>query len=70
MCLCKTKEDRRVQYYCGGKRNSTLFRHGVNDVYFSSALLSIPAQQFKLVLDSIVWAFKHTMRNVADIGMA
>ena len=35
----------------------------------STALLSIPAQQFKLVLDSIVWAFKHTMRNVADIGM-
>ncbi|XP_015770316.1 PREDICTED: exportin-1-like [Acropora digitifera] len=33
------------------------------------ALLSIPAQQFKLVLDSIVWAFKHTMRNVADIGL-
>lgn len=33
------------------------------------ALLSIPPQQFKLVLDSIVWAFKHTMRNVADIGL-
>lgn len=39
-------------------------------VFFLSALLSIPAQQFKLVLDSIVWAFKHTMRNVADIGMS
>lgn len=38
--------------------------------FFLSALLSIPAQQFKLVLDSIVWAFKHTMRNVADIGMS
>jgi len=25
--------------------------------------------QFKLVLDSIVWAFKHTMRNVADTGL-
>ena len=37
--------------------------------HIPSALLSIPAQQFKLVLDSIVWAFKHTMRNVADIGM-
>ena len=37
--------------------------------HISTALLSIPAQQFKLVLDSIVWAFKHTMRNVADIGM-
>ncbi|CAB3992025.1 exportin-1 isoform X1 [Paramuricea clavata] len=34
-----------------------------------SALLKIPAEQFKLVLDSIVWAFKHTMRNVADTGL-
>nr|KAG5714583.1 hypothetical protein BaRGS_007029 [Batillaria attramentaria] len=25
--------------------------------------------QFKLVLDSIIWAFKHTMRNVADTGL-
>ncbi|XP_035225153.1 exportin-1-like, partial [Stegodyphus dumicola] len=33
------------------------------------ALLNIPAAQFKLVLDSIVWAFKHTMRNVADTGL-
>ena len=34
------------------------------------AFLSIPPQQFKLVLDSIIWAFKHTMRNVADTGLA
>ena len=33
------------------------------------ALLNIPAAQFKLVLDSIIWAFKHTMRNVADTGL-
>lgn len=33
------------------------------------ALLNIPPNQFKLVLDSIIWAFKHTMRNVADIGL-
>lgn len=33
------------------------------------ALLNIPAAQFKLVLDSIIWAFKHTMRNVADVGL-
>lgn len=32
------------------------------------AYLSIPPAQFKLVLDSIIWAFKHTMRNVADTG--
>uniref|UniRef100_A0A8C2PX31 Exportin-1 n=1 Tax=Cyprinus carpio TaxID=7962 RepID=A0A8C2PX31_CYPCA len=33
------------------------------------AFLSIPPAQFKLVLDSIIWAFKHTMRNVADTGL-
>merc|ERR1712228_355950 len=31
--------------------------------------MGIPAAQFKLVLDSIIWAFKHTMRNVADTGL-
>lgn len=34
------------------------------------AFLHIPPPQFKLVLDSIIWAFKHTMRNVADTGLA
>lgn len=33
------------------------------------ALLKIPPEQFKLVLDSIIWAIKHTMRNVADTGL-
>ncbi|ETV92091.1 hypothetical protein, variant 4 [Aphanomyces invadans] len=30
------------------------------------ALFNIPAEHFKLVVDSIVWAFKHTERTVAD----
>jgi len=34
-----------------------------------SAFLEIQPTQFKLVLDSIIWAFKHTMRNVADTGL-
>jgi len=33
------------------------------------ALLALPQPQFKLVLDSIIWAFKHTMRNVGDSGL-
>ena len=33
------------------------------------ALLQIQGPQFKLVLDSIIWAFKHTMRDVAEIGL-
>ena len=32
------------------------------------ALLSIPSERFKLFVDAVVWAFKHTMRNVAEIG--
>jgi len=32
------------------------------------ALLLLSAQQFKVFLDSIIWGFKHTMRNVAEIG--
>jgi len=33
------------------------------------ALLQLPASDFSLFLDSIVWAFKHTMRDVADTGL-
>lgn len=33
------------------------------------ALLALPAPVFKLVLDSVVWAFKHTMRDIADTGL-
>ncbi|XP_014099423.1 exportin-1 [Bactrocera oleae] len=33
------------------------------------AFLNIPPAQFRLVFDSVVWAFKHTMRNVADMGL-
>ena len=34
-----------------------------------AALLALPAAQFKLILDSIVWAFKHTHREIMDIGL-
>lgn len=33
------------------------------------AFLAIHQTQFQLVFDSVVWAFKHTMRNVADMGL-
>ena len=29
----------------------------------------ISIHPFQVVMDSIVWAFKHTMRNVADTGL-
>lgn len=45
-----------------------LLHQAVNNHCFP-AFLNIPPAQFKLVLDSIIWAFKHTMRNVADTGL-
>jgi len=33
------------------------------------ALLNLTGQKFKVILDSIIWAFKHTMRNVAETGL-
>ncbi|ORX53573.1 nuclear export factor CRM1 [Hesseltinella vesiculosa] len=34
-----------------------------------AALLELAPAQFKLVVDSIVWGFKHTMRDIADVGL-
>lgn len=36
---------------------------------FPIALLELPAPQFKLLMDSIIWAIKHTMRDIAEIGL-
>merc|ERR1711963_1291815 len=50
------------------RTNFFLLLQAVN-LYCFNSFLTIPAAQFKLVLDSIIWAFKHTMRNVADTGL-
>jgi len=50
------------------RTNFFILLQSVNTHCFQ-AFLNIPAAQFKLVLDSIIWAFKHTMRNVADTGL-
>lgn len=34
-----------------------------------SALLKLPEHQFRLVVDSIVWSFKHTHHECAEIGL-
>ena len=34
-----------------------------------TALLTIPPPQFKLFMDSIIWAIKHTMRDIAETGL-
>lgn len=40
----------------------------INDSCFE-AFLNLPPIQFKLVLDSIIWGFKHSMRNVTEISL-
>ncbi|KAL0590230.1 hypothetical protein ABG067_001475 [Albugo candida] len=40
----------------------------VNEHCFE-ALFGIPQELQKLVVDSVIWAFKHTERNVADTGL-
>nr|DBA27044.1 TPA: hypothetical protein GDO54_011225 [Pyxicephalus adspersus] len=54
--------------YPDHRTNFFLLLQAVNSHCFP-AFLAIPPAQFKLVLDSIIWAFKHTMRNVADTGL-
>lgn len=36
----------------------------------SLALLEQAPAEFKMFIDSIVWGFKHTMRDIADIGLS
>lgn len=33
------------------------------------ALLELPPAEFKMFMDSIIWAIKHTMRDIADTGL-
>jgi len=40
----------------------------INECCFP-ALLKLPPAQFKLFVDSIVWAFKHTMRDIGETGL-
>ncbi|GAK65900.1 nuclear export receptor crm1 [Moesziomyces antarcticus] len=39
------------------------------NLYCFPALLELPPPKFKLVVDSIIWAIKHTMRDIADTGL-
>ncbi|GJN94744.1 hypothetical protein Rhopal_007836-T1 [Rhodotorula paludigena] len=41
----------------------------VINIHCFDALLQIPAPQFKLVMDAVVWATKHTMRDIGDLGL-
>lgn len=40
------------------------------DTHCFPALIGLSPAKFKLTMDSIVWAIKHTMRDIADMGLA
>jgi exportin-1 len=46
-----------------------IFTFDNKPIKYFVALLTLPPAQFKLIMDSIVWAFKHTMRDIADTGL-
>merc|ERR1719204_1766713 len=60
--------NKNFEEYPEHRINFFLLLQAVNSHCFP-ALLNIPAPQFKLVLDSVIWALKHTMRNVNDTGL-
>lgn len=60
--------NKNFEEYPEHRTNFFMLLQAVNTHCFV-ALLNIPPAQFKLVLDSIIWAFKHTMRNVAEMGL-
>ena len=60
--------NKNFEEYPEHRTNFFLLLQSINKGCFSS-FLEIPAPMFKLILDAIVWAFKHTMRNVNDTGL-
>lgn len=32
-------------------------------------MIALPEEVFSVIIQAIVWAFKHSMRNVAELGM-
>jgi exportin-1 len=60
--------NRDFEEYPEHRKNFFILLQAVNQHCFP-ALLQIPPPQFKLILDSVIWAFKHTMRDVAEIGL-
>ncbi|KFK37753.1 hypothetical protein AALP_AA3G025500 [Arabis alpina] len=38
--------------------------------YCFPALIQLSSEQLKLVMDSVIWAFRHTERNIAETGLS
>lgn len=40
-----------------------------HELSFDCFCIFVMLQQLKLVMDSIIWAFRHTERNIAETGL-
>jgi exportin-1 len=58
-----------ISCFPGTYRDGLLSCPKLIDKTLSVALLELPPPQFKLVIDSVIWAIKHTMRDIAEIGL-
>jgi len=59
--------NKNFEEYPEHRTNFYVMLEAVNKHCFS-ALVSLPPAQFKLVLNSFIWAFKHTIHSVAETG--
>ncbi|THD21640.1 Exportin-1 [Fasciola hepatica] len=60
--------DKDLEEYPEHRTNFFSLLEAVNSHCFS-ALLALPTDKFKLILDSVIWAIKHTMRQVSETGL-
>ncbi|CAF3357473.1 unnamed protein product [Rotaria socialis] len=60
--------DKNFEDYPDHRKNFYTLLQSVTNVCFP-ALLALNATQFKLVYDSIMWALKHTMRTISELGL-
>ncbi|CAF5218545.1 unnamed protein product, partial [Rotaria magnacalcarata] len=60
--------DKNFEDYPDHRKNFYILLQSVINVCFP-AILALNATQFKLVYDSIMWALKHTMRTISELGL-
>ncbi|CAH8464659.1 unnamed protein product [Schistosoma haematobium] len=60
--------DKDLEEFPEHRTNFFTLLQAVNAHCFS-ALLSLTSDKFKLILDSVIWAIKHTMRQVSETGL-
>ncbi|VDK34509.1 unnamed protein product, partial [Anisakis simplex] len=60
--------NRDMQEYPEHRINFFKLLYALNHECFD-VFVALPPQLFRLIVDAVVWAFKHSMRNVAEIGL-